>query len=316
MGGTDTAHNTINQHSDTLRLPLCVGYVASARPNSALSADGPMNFAQNLQVIRDPSSWGYGAFMAFNERIWGPFLLYKRTTNGLDMFDSAAGPLGIMKGGKPHFWYGPREHRGRLHFDIKKLAPIKPPRVVITYATEPETVVTLLHDPEVAGVVIIGQGAGSMPTAGTDMISAASAENKHKPIVVCLMIPDGVVGYPMYGAGDWAIPGGYMEALRCRYVVQLALMSGMDVQQIRHLFEVDAISLKSDPFYTVRLYWFIFERVVMMTIQDCKDRLKGANEMLDLLVEDVTRPIGKRISEWLALFIGNVQRHRGIIRLA
>jgi hypothetical protein len=107
-----------------------------------------------------------------------------------------------------------------------------------------------------------------------------------------------------------------MEALRCRYVIQLALMSGMDVQQIRQLFEVDAISLKSDPFYTVRLYWFIFERVVMMTIQDCKDRLKGANERLGLLVEDVTRPIGKRFSEWLALFIDNVQRHRGIIRLA
>jgi hypothetical protein len=141
------------------------------------------------------------------------------------------------------------------------------------YATETRSIVTSLFDPEVVAIAIMSQGVGSMPTAGRDMISDASAQHRNKPIVVCLKTPDGFVGYPMYGTGNWAIPDGFMDALRCRLVLKLALIFRMDVEEIRSLFEVDALSARSHGLFIIRLHWFSFEQVIVQTKRDCESRL-------------------------------------------
>ncbi|KAI9146663.1 type II asparaginase [Paramyrothecium foliicola] len=289
LGGSDTAAENLFLLDMVLKIPNTIIYVPAARPDSALSADGPLSFVQGAQIIRDPNSWGQGPLLVCNEKIWGPHLLYKRTTNGLDMFDSPAGSKGIMKGGKPHFWYGPREPTGRLYFDIRKLPSTKAPFVAMLYATETRSIVTSLFDPEVVAIAIMSQGAGSMPTAGRDMISDASVQNRNKSIVVCLKTSDGFVGYPMYGTGNWAIPGGFMDALRCRLVLKLAFMFKMDVEEIRSLFEVDALSARSHNLFIMRLHWFSFEQVIVQTKHDCESRLQRVKHRLVRVVDNMKR---------------------------
>ena len=77
----------------------------SMRPAGAISADGPINLLQAIQVARTPSSVGKGVIVVLNGYIDGARDVSKCNTTNVATFDSPlVGHLGIVQDGFAHYY--------------------------------------------------------------------------------------------------------------------------------------------------------------------------------------------------------------------
>lgn len=167
--------NTIDETAYFLNLTLPddrpVVIVGAMRPATALSADGPLNLFQAIQVAICPETRGCGVVVLMNEMIHGARNVSKVCTEGVAAFRSiGCGSLGRIDGGEVRISNVPKAKHtttswfrlGRGADPLRNKDPKVWPMVEILYGyVQPSaTVIEALLSAGVRGLVFAGCGAG------------------------------------------------------------------------------------------------------------------------------------------------------------
>ena len=95
--GTDTLEETAYFLQLTVKTDKPIVLTGAMRPATAISADGPMNIWQSVQVAADASATGRGVLVVMNGQINGAETVTKVNVNALEAFQSPGrGPLGVI----------------------------------------------------------------------------------------------------------------------------------------------------------------------------------------------------------------------------
>ncbi|MET4035529.1 MULTISPECIES: asparaginase [unclassified Bradyrhizobium] len=95
--GTDTLEETAFFLDNVVRSDKPVVIVGSMRPATAVSADGPGNLYEAVQVAADPRSRGRGVMAVLNDKIQSARSITKTNTTSIETFSSPNdGPIGYV----------------------------------------------------------------------------------------------------------------------------------------------------------------------------------------------------------------------------
>ena len=194
--GTDTLEETAYFLQLTVKTDKPIVLTGAMRPATAISADGPMNIWQSVQVAADPSATGRGVLVVMNGQINGAETVTKVNVNALEAFQSPGnGPAGVIVDGKI-FW----QHQGiagvlsanKVKFSIKNLVQLPKVRIIYGYVGGDDGlfVKAALQD-GARGLVYAACGNGSVPEKLTGMLKETASSGM--PGVIATRCGGGIV---------------------------------------------------------------------------------------------------------------------------
>lgn len=169
--GTDTMEETAYLLDLTIPSNKAVVLTGAMLHASEPGYDGIRNLTDAVRVALDPQSDNRGAMVVMNGEIHAARYVTKMKSHGVDAFASPGrGPMGRVIEGHIH-WYWSLE---REALPVKRLVP----NVHLIKATlgMPDTLLRLLIEQNVAGIVIEGFGGGRVPPWWMDAIREARAK--------------------------------------------------------------------------------------------------------------------------------------------
>lgn len=212
--------------------------VGSMRPWTHLSFDGDANFFDGVMLAATPESRNRGLMVVFNARIIPGYWATKLHSTNPDAFGpTATGDLGIFINSLPVFYNTPSQPLFKHYFDISLVSHHASypalPKVDILYAAREFDGKLVLNAQAngAAGVVIAGTGNGGVPTGQTEI---AEALESGLQVVVGTRSPFGPSSpdrTPTYAKS------GFVHVIQARIMLQLAIASGMGMNQTVELFE-------------------------------------------------------------------------------
>ncbi|MGO3713997.1 asparaginase [Alcaligenes aquatilis] len=234
--GTDTLEESAFFLHLTLKTDKPVVMVAAMRPASALSADGPLNLYQAVQVACSPLANDQGVLVLLNDQIHSARFLSKQHTTQTSAFGSPdAGPLGLVAGGQPRFMMRtllPHTHSSL--FDVRSQHSL--PKVQVFY-DHPDTLAELYRHAAqsgVQGIVVAATGNGSLTPGALEGVSRA-----HRLGVVCVRasrIHAGPVTDSAYDEDHHTIAAHYLPAQKARILLMLCLAAQLEHDEIEAAF--------------------------------------------------------------------------------
>ena len=231
--------NTLEETAWLLQLliddPRPVVLVGAMRPATALSADGPLNLFQAIQVAVSSAARCQGVLVVMDGQIHAAKAVTKISTQGVSAFASpGSGPLGWVDDEGVHLAAVP-ESRPKPFAQLQ--LPKHWPGVAIVYGCVDPSVdgITALLGAGVQGLVFTGTGAGQLSEKER---SALQAWNGPLP----LMLRSNRCGSgPVYGDADQAqfglLPAGCLNPQKARVLLILALIAGLDQPGLASLCE-------------------------------------------------------------------------------
>ena len=229
--------NTLEETAWLLELliddPRPVVLVGAMRPATALSADGPLNLFQALQVAGSPQARGHGVLVVMDGQIHGARAVTKVATQGVGAFQSPdLGPLGWVDDSGVHL---PEASRFRSVPFATLALPAQWPEVAILYGcVNPSlALVSSLSHAGVKGVVWTGTGAGQLSSGEREAI-------KTWPGVLPLMLRASRCGrgpvHPCPLQDELGLlPAGNLNPQKARILLLLALIAGMERAELSAL---------------------------------------------------------------------------------
>ena len=229
--------NTLEETAWLLELliddPRPVVLVGAMRPATALSADGPLNLFQALQVAGSPQACGHGVLVVMDGQIHGARAVTKVATQGVGAFQSPdLGPLGWVDDSGVHL---PEASRFRCVPFATLALPAQWPEVAILYGcVNPSlALVSSLSHAGVKGVVWTGTGAGQLSSGEREAI-------KTWPGVLPLMLRASRCGrgpvHPCPLQDELGLlPAGTLNPQKARILLLLALIAGMERAELSAL---------------------------------------------------------------------------------
>ncbi|KAI4906493.1 hypothetical protein J4E90_010567 [Alternaria incomplexa] len=210
----------------------------SMRPFTHLSWDGEANFFDAVMLAASPESRNRGLMVAFNARIIPGYWVTKLHSTNPDAFGSTSGgDLGIFINSLPVFFNTPSQPLYKYYFDISTVSAYHTyptlPKVDILYAAREfdGKLVLDAHANGADGVVIAGTGNGGVPNGGDEI---AEAMEKGLQVVVGTRSPHG----PSSPARTPSFAkAAFVHPIQARIMLQLAIASGMDMNQTIDVFE-------------------------------------------------------------------------------
>lgn len=240
--GTDTLETTAFWLEMTLKSDKPVVVVGAMRPSTAYSADGVMNMLCAINLAVSPTAHRRGVMIAMCDRIYRPRYTAKTHANFVDAFEALGpGQLGIFHNTQPVFYCQPCQPLNHTHFNLSMLdAHLPVPAVEILHfysGMSMRPAKDLLTDPDTRGIVLAGAGAGCWSTALGKAITRYACSSDI-PLVVSMLPVSGFVGSgDIYGLGEAGIRAGFLNPLKCRVLLQLALLCGLSREETRRAFE-------------------------------------------------------------------------------
>ena len=231
--------NTLEETAWLLQLliddPRPVVLVGAMRPATVLSADGPLNLLQAVQVALSSDARGHGVLVVMDGQIHSAQRVTKVATQGVGAFASpGSGPLGWVDNAGVHL---ATAQQGLPKPLAQIQLPNHWPRVAIVYGcVEPSADwITALLEAEVQGLVFTGTGAGQLSELER---SALKAWDSTLP----LMLRSNRCGSgPVYGDADQAqlglLPASCLNPQKARVLLLLALIAGLDQEGLASLCE-------------------------------------------------------------------------------
>lgn len=219
------------------RLPVVV--TGAMRNPSALGADGSANLAAAVRVAASPEAAAAGVLVVMDDEIHSARLVQKSHSSGLGAFRSFPGPIGWLS-----------EERVRI-----VLRPVTGERIVVPPDRVPPPVALVtaslgddgrlldhLADAGHAGVVIEALGGGHLPAA---MAHRAATLAERIPVVFSTRVGCGEVlrrTYDFPGSEvdlirRGLIPSGALDGPKARVLLTLALLAGLDREEIGRRFD-------------------------------------------------------------------------------
>ncbi len=236
--------NTLEETAWLLELliddPRPVVLVGAMRPATALSADGPLNLFQAVQVACSPQACGHGVLVVMDGQIHGARAVTKVATQGVGAFQSPdLGPLGWVDDSGVHV---PGVSGARSVPFATLALPPQWPEVAILYGCvdPPLAMVSALFNAGVTGVVWTGTGAGQLSAGERELIQAW-------PGVLPLMLRASRCGsgpvHPCALQDDLGLlPAGTLNPQKARILLLLALIAGMERVELSALLAAMAIN--------------------------------------------------------------------------
>lgn len=222
--------NTLEETAWLLQLliddPRPLVLVGAMRPATALSADGPLNLYQAVQVAVSAEARGQGVLVVMDGQIHTARHVSKVATQGVGAFASAGrGPLGWVDDAGVHLPMA----SGSRQVPFAGLAlPEQWPQVPIVYGcVEPEPLVlSACLNAGVAGLVFTGSGAGQLSAAER---SALQAWPKKRPLMLrANRCGSGPVHHYSDDERLGLLPAGSLNPQKARVLLLLASIAGWD----------------------------------------------------------------------------------------
>ena len=235
--------NTLEETAWLLQLliddPRPVVLVGAMRPASALSADGPLNLFQAVQVAVSSEARGQGVLVVMDGQIHDARDVTKVATQGVGAFASpSTGALGWVDDAGVHL---PTASGTRQVPFAALVLPEQWPQVAILYGcVEPESLMLkALMTSGVEGLVFTGTGAGQLSARER---SALETWANPRPLMLrANRCGSGVVHGGEQDAELGLLPAGVLSPQKARVLLLLAVMAGFEQEQLAQLLPITLV---------------------------------------------------------------------------
>ena len=236
--GTDTLEETAYFLNLVVKSRKPVVLVGSMRPSTALSADGPINLYNAVNLAGSPAAVGKGVLVAMNDQIHAARDVSKANTTTADTFRAAElGMIGYFQGGKPFFYREvTRKHTVDTEFDVSKLDALPQVDVAYAYANVGAVAVNALVAAGAKGLVHAGVGNGSLPARTKPALVAA--REKGVVIVRSSRVGQGIVARNGEANDDQLdfVVADTLSPQKARILLMLALTKTSNTKDIQRMF--------------------------------------------------------------------------------
>ena len=237
--GTDTLEETAFFLEQVLSTDRPVVLVGAMRPSTALSADGPANLYQAVQVAADPNAGGWGVLVVLNDLVFKPRNLTKTHTTALQAFQAPlSGPVGTLDSGSLRFLVShPTQPPSPL--PLPDRAPL--PRVDIVYSHAGMTAAPIREAVAggARGLVLAGVGNGNTSQAALEALAQAARSG-----VLVVRSSRVAAGPTLRNAEVDDDRMGFAASLdlnpaKARILLQLLIQSGVrDIRKVQEAFQL------------------------------------------------------------------------------
>ena len=237
--GTSSMEETAYWLNLTVKSAKPVILTGAMRPPSALSTDADNNLLRAVILAGSEEARAMGVTIMMNDEIHAAREVTKRNSYRLETFGTRdLGMLGYLDSDlKAVFYRAPkRRHTFQSEFDVSRLTEL--PRVDIVYGYEGADglLARALIDAKVPGIVLAGMGSGGV---GDDLTKTlAEARQNGAVVVVTTRTGSGRVIRTARHVQHGFVAGDNLSPQKARILLQLALTTTKDVEQIQHLFEL------------------------------------------------------------------------------
>jgi len=249
--GVVVTHGTDTMEETAFFLDLVLGHdnpvvlTGAMRPANALGADGPVNLFNAVCLAAHPAARNRGVMAVMNDYIYAAAEFTKVHTVNPDAFASPdRGPLGVIRGGNPHFFRGPA---GRLWTQLtcntKELQELSDklrdkafPRVeiILSYAGATAGLIDALLKNGMDGIVIAGVGHGNYSQEIETGIQRCLEQGVF--VVRATRVLAGGVTFDVEKPFDGQIVSGMLSPQKARILLMLALTRFNTTEQLQKIF--------------------------------------------------------------------------------
>ncbi|WP_293913779.1 type II asparaginase [Deinococcus sp.] len=235
--GTDTMEETAYFLDLVVKSDKPVVMVGAMRPSSALSADGPFNLYQAVQLAANPTATGKGVMVLLNDRISAARYVTKTNTSALDTFKSPEqGYMGAFVGGKPYFYTQPTQvHTTGSDFDVSTLTSLPPVEILYGYQNNAGYLYDAAVQAGAKGIVLAATGNGTVSTASKKGLADAVA--KGVVIARSSRTGSGTVTPSPDDLKNGSVSTDSLNPQKARILLMLALTKTTDLNKIQAYFD-------------------------------------------------------------------------------
>lgn len=230
--GTDTLEETAYFLNLAITSKKPVVVTGAMRPATAISADGPLNLLNAVQLAGSPEAQGKGVLIAMNGEILGARDTEKTSTRRTDAFASPDfGRMGYLEDGKAVIYrVSARAHTADSGFNVSGVSALPRVDIVTVYPGMDTTAIDAYLRKDTQGLVIDALGNGEYPEVIHPALQAAAL--KGIPVVVASQAGTGITTPkdPLF------IPADTLSARKARILLMLALTQTTDRDRIAELF--------------------------------------------------------------------------------
>jgi L-asparaginase len=236
--GTDTLEDSAFFLNMAVKTDKPVVMVASMRPSTAVSADGPLNLYNAVGVAVDPGAKGRGVLVVMNDAIHAAHSLTKSSTTSVETFVSPLrGLVGVASYGK-NDWYTtpPWKHTTQTEFDVAQVTQMPRVDIIYAYMDMPGDLIDAAVANGARGIVIAGVGNGNMTKSA--VTAAANAVKKGVMVVRSSRVMSGLVGRNVELNDDELgfIASDELNPQKARILLSLALLKKPTSAQLQTMY--------------------------------------------------------------------------------
>ena len=230
--GTDTMEETAYFLHLTVDVDIPVVMTGSMRPATALSADGPVNLLQAVQVARSENAWNQGVLVVMNGYIDSAREVAKLHTTDVATFGNAQlGHMGCVQNGTAYFYYTPRrKHTSNSEFILSEEVELPSVGIVNLYGGMDTEILTMVAS-QSQGLIVGGFGHGTLPQGVRDTLKKITI-----PKVRSSRIGNGIVSSNSSDAKEGLIVSDSLSPVKARILLMLALQRERSREDLEQIF--------------------------------------------------------------------------------
>ena len=236
--GTDTMEETAYFLNLVVKSDKPIVMVGAMRNSGSLSADGPLNIFNAVNVAMNKEAVGKGVMVVMNDEIHAAREVTKTNTTAVDTFKSPnSGKIGTVFYGNVKFYMNPtRKHTVNSAFDITKIKELPRVDIIYSHSNDNPDFVNVAVKNGAKGIINAGMGNGNpFPNALEALGEAVKAG--------VVVVRDSRVGSGETTLNGEVDDGKYgflasdnLNAQKARVLLMLALTQTTDKAKIQELF--------------------------------------------------------------------------------
>ena len=236
--GTDTMEETAYFLNLVVKSDKPIVMVGAMRNSGSLSADGPLNIFNAVNVAMNKEAVGKGVMVVMNDEIHAAREVTKTNTTAGDTFKSPnSGKIGTVFYGNVKFYMNPtRKHTVNSAFDITKIKELPRVDIIYSHSNDNPDFVNVAVKNGAKGIINAGMGNGNpFPNALEALGEAVKAG--------VVVVRDSRVGSGETTLNGEVDDGKYgflasdnLNAQKARVLLMLALTQTTDKAKIQELF--------------------------------------------------------------------------------
>ena len=236
--GTDTMEETAYFLNLVVKSDKPIVMVGAMRNSGSLSADGPLNIYNAVNVAMNKEAAGKGVMVVMNDEIHAAREVTKPNTTAVDTLKSPnSGKIGTVFYGNVKFYMNPvRKHTVNSAFDITKIKELPRVDIIYSHSNDNPDFVNLAVENGAKGIINAGMGNGNpFPSALEALGEAVKAG--------VVVVRDSRVGSGETTLNGEVDDGKYgflasdnLNAQKARVLLMLALTQTTDKAKIQELF--------------------------------------------------------------------------------